>query len=210
VINDARLLHTLSDRDFLCGFSESVKVALLKDPTLFDELCQSAERIRRRDMTAALPVIRRTALLHLEHITQGGDPFEMREARPLDFGHWSAHKLESMSGFQLRHGEAVAIGVAIDAVYSSLAHGLPSQDADRVLHCLQRLGIPLQSPQLHETETLFRGLEEFRQHLGGQLTLTLLRGVGQPLEVHEVDVERMRQAVRVVLAFAHGWTLEFP
>ncbi len=210
VINDARLLHTLSDRDFLCGFSESVKVALLKDPTLFDELCRVAERIRRRDMAAALPVIRRTALLHLEHITQGGDPFETREARPLDFGHWSAHKLESMSGFQLRHGEAVAIGVAIDAVYSSLAHGLPSQDADRVLHCLQRLGIPLQSPHLHETETLFRGLEEFRQHLGGQLTLTLLRGVGQPLEVHQVDVERMRQAVRVVLALAHGWTLEFP
>jgi 3-dehydroquinate synthase len=209
VINDARLLQTLSDRDFLCGFSEAVKVALLKDRTLFDDLCQSAERIRRRDMAAALPIIRRTALLHLEHITQGGDPFEMLEARPLDFGHWSAHKLESMSGFQLRHGEAVAIGVAVDSVYSSLVHGLPSQDADRVLHCLQRLGISLQAPHLHETETLFRGLEEFRQHLGGQLTLTMLRGIGEPLEVHQVDADRMRQAVRFVLAFAHGWSLEF-
>ena len=209
VINDARLLQTLSDRDFLCGFSEAVKVALLKDRTLFDDLCQSAERIRHRDMTAALPIIRRTALLHLEHITQGGDPFEMLEARPLDFGHWSAHKLESMSGFQLRHGEAVAIGVAVDSVYSSLVHGLPSQDSDRVLHCLQRLGISLQAPNLHETETLFRGLEEFRQHLGGQLTLTMLRGIGEPLEVHQVDADRMRQSVRFVLAFAHGWSLEF-
>jgi 3-dehydroquinate synthase len=209
VINDARLLQTLSDRDFLCGFSEAVKVALLKDRALFDDLCHSAERIRHRDMTAALPIIRRTALLHLEHITQGGDPFEMLEARPLDFGHWSAHKLESMSGFQLRHGEAVAIGVAVDSVYSSLVHGLPSQDSDRALHCLQRLGIPLQAPNLHETETLFRGLEEFRQHLGGQLTLTMLRGIGEPLEVHQVDVDRMRQSVRFVLAFAHGWALEF-
>ena len=161
-------------------------------------------------MAAALPVIRRTALLHLEHITEGGDPFETLEARPLDFGHWSAHKLESMSGFQLRHGEAVAIGVAVDTVYSSLVHGLPSQDADRVLHCLQRLGISLHSPSLHETETLFRGLEEFRQHLGGQLTLTMLRGIGEPLEAHEVDADRMRQAVRFVLAFAHGWSVEFP
>ncbi len=210
VINDARLLQTLSDRDFLCGFSEAVKVALLKDAALFDDLCHSAERIRRRDMTAALPIIRRTALLHLEHITQGGDPFEMLEARPLDFGHWSAHKLESMSGFQLRHGEAVAIGVAVDSVYSSLVHGLPSQDSDRVLHCLQRLGIPLQAPNLHETETLFRGLEEFRQHLGGQLTLTMLQGIGAPLEIHQVDADRMRQSVRFVLAFAHGWSLEFP
>ena len=210
VINDAQLLQTLSDRDFLCGFSEAVKVALLKDAALFDELCRSADQIRRREMTAALPIIRRTAMLHLEHITRGGDPFEMLEARPLDFGHWSAHKLESMSGFQLRHGEAVAIGVAVDSVYSSLVHGLPNQDADRVLHCLQRLGISLQAPNLHETETLFRGLEEFRQHLGGQLTLTMLRGIGEPLEVHQVDADRMRQSVRFVLAFAHGWALEFP
>lgn len=210
VINDARLLETLSDRDFLSGFSEAVKVALLKEASLFDDLCHSAERIRQRDMDAALPMIRRAALLHLDHITQGGDPFEMLEARPLDFGHWSAHKLESMSGFQLRHGEAVAIGVAVDTVYSSLVHGLPNQTADRVLHCLQRLGLPLAAPNLHETETLFRGLEEFRQHLGGQLTLTMLQDVGCPVEVHTIDADRMRQSVRFVLAFAHGWALEFP
>lgn len=210
VINDARLLRTLSDRDFACGFSEAVKVALLKDAPLFDELCRVADRIHQRDMAAALPVIRRAALLHLSHITAGGDPFEMLAARPLDFGHWSAHKLESMSDFQLRHGEAVAIGVAVDTVYSSLVYGLPSQDADRVLHCLTRLGLSLRSPCLHDTDRLFRGLEEFRQHLGGQLTLTMLRGVGQPVEAHEVDMERMRQAVRYVLAFAHGWSVELP
>lgn len=207
VINDARLLETLSDRDFLCGFSEAVKVALLKERTLFDEICRLADRIRGRDMDAALPVIRRAALLHLDHITQGGDPFETLEARPLDFGHWSAHKLESMSGFQLRHGEAVGIGVAIDTVYSALVYGLPQQDADRVLQCLQRLGLPLQAPAMQEMETLFQGLEEFRQHLGGRLTLTMLRGIGDPIEVHEVDPGRMRQAIRLVLAFAHGWLL---
>lgn len=208
VVNDAQLLRTLSGRDFASGFSEAVKVALLKDPPLLDDLCLLADRIRRRDMSAALPVIRRAALLHLAHITEGGDPFEMLAARPLDFGHWSAHKLESMSGFQLGHGEAVAIGVAVDTVYSSLVHGLPSQDADRVLQCLQRLGLPLYSSSLQDVETLFRGLEEFRQHLGGQLTLTMLRGIGQPLEAHEVDAARMRQAVRYVLGFAYGEAVE--
>jgi len=208
VINDARLLRTLSGRDFACGFSEAVKVALLKDPQLFDDVCALADRIRQRDMSAALPVIRRAALLHLAHITEGGDPFEMLEARPLDFGHWSAHKLESMSGFRLRHGEAVAVGVAVDTVYSSLVHGLPNHDADRVLDCLQRLGLSLYCSSLQDVETLFRGLEEFRQHLGGQLTLTMLRGVGQPLEVHEVDAARMRQAIRCVLASARGGSAE--
>ena len=198
VINDAHLLETLSDRDFLAGFSEAVKVALLKDPGLFEGLCRAAPRIRRRDMSVCLPMIRRSAELHLDHIAQGGDPFEMLQSRPLDFGHWSAHKLEAMSGFALRHGEAVAIGVAIDTVYASLALGLDPGGATRVVACLTQLGFALDHPQLSDLPQLLTGLEEFRQHLGGRLTLTMLRAIGQPMEVHEIDRELMGRAVEQV------------
>ena len=208
VINDSKLLATLPDRDFRCGFSEAVKVTVLKDPEGFDEVCRLATRIGQRDMSAALPVIRRSAQLHLQHVTQGGDPFEMQEARPLDFGHWSAHKLEVMSNFDLRHGEAVAIGVAVDTVYSSLVHGFPREDADRVLHALVALGLSLDHPALHDTWSLFRGLEEFRQHLGGRLTLTMLASVGHKLDVHEVDRSKMLQAIEEVAAFARLNTRE--
>lgn len=202
VINDTALLGTLPDRDFVCGFSEAVKVFLLKDPARFDGLCLSASRIRDRDLSAALPVIRASAEWHRTHITQGGDPFESREARPLDFGHWSAHKLEAMTDFQVRHGEAVAIGVAIDTLYSSMALGLPKEQADRVVRCLLDLGFTLDHPALVDTEALFDGLEEFRQHLGGRLTLTMLRGVGDPVDVHEVDSDLMRAAIRGLKEFA--------
>jgi 3-dehydroquinate synthase len=198
VINDACLLETLADRDFLAGFAEAVKVALLKEPRLFEELCGAAPRIRRRDMSVCLPIIRRSAELHLDHITRGGDPFEMLQARPLDFGHWSAHKMEAMSGFELRHGEAVAIGVAIDTVYASLALGLDPGDAERVLACLTQLGFALDHPQLGHLPTLLAGLEEFRQHLGGQLTLTMLQGIGRPVDVHEVDGDLMARAIKQV------------
>jgi len=208
VINDSKLLATLPDRDFRCGFSEAVKVTVLKDREGFDEVCRLATRIGQRDMSAALPVIRRSAQLHLQHVTQGGDPFEMQEARPLDFGHWSAHKLEVMSNFDLRHGEAVAIGVAVDTVYSSLVHGFPREDADRVLHALVALGLSLDHPALHDTWSLFRGLEEFRQHLGGRLTLTMLASVGHKLDVHEVDRSKMLQAIEEVAAFARLNTRE--
>ena len=204
VINDTELLYSLSDRDFLCGFSECVKVALLKDAEMFDALCRNAERIRHRDMTLALPILRQSALLHLDHITEGGDPFEMLAARPLDYGHWSAHKLEAMTDFRLRHGEAVAIGVALDTVYSSLACGLPTADARRVLQCLSDFGFAYDIPELRETDVLYRGLEEFRQHLGGRLTLTMLNGIGDALEIHEVDRERMGAAIREVAGFADG------
>jgi 3-dehydroquinate synthase len=202
VVNDATLLETLPDRDFRCGFSEAVKVALLKDAAAFDEICRLAERIRRRDPRAAAPVIRRSAELHLEHITTGGDPFEALEARPLDFGHWSAHKLEVLSNFALRHGEAVSIGVAIDTVYSSLVCGLPPSDAERTLECLVRLGLPLAHPALEDTGALFDGLEQFRQHLGGRLTLTMLPRIGCKIDVHEVDRPAMQKAIHRVSAFA--------
>ena len=199
VINDATLLKSLPDHDFRCGFSEAVKVFLLKSADAFNELCELAPRIRNRDREAFQPVIARSAEYHIQHITQGGDPFEIREARPLDFGHWSAHKLEPMSNYMVRHGEAVGMGVAADVAYSSLAHGLPWNDAERVFKCMKQLGLPLSHPLLMENSRLiFDGLEEFRQHLGGRLTITMLRGIGEPIDVHEVDRELMGQAFRRV------------
>lgn len=195
VINDTALLETLPNRDFIAGFSEAVKVSLLKSPAVFDQICRTASRIRRRDLSVALPIIRASVEMHLAHITQGGDPFEAREARPLDFGHWSAHKLEPMSGYTLRHGEAVALGVAIDVIYSVLAFGLPRREAARVLRCLTNLGFTLNHPNLDAVEPLLDGLEEFRQHLGGRLTITMLRGVGDPIDVHEIDPDLMRTAI---------------
>lgn len=202
VINDASLLRTLSDRDYRCGFAEAVKVSLLKSPELFAQLERAAEAIGARDATVADVIIRRSAELHMDHIAKGGDPFEANEARPLDFGHWSAHRLEALSNFELRHGEAVAIGVAVDTVYSALVHGLPGDDARRVLACLRRLGFQLVHPALDDVEAVFLGLEEFRQHLGGRLTLTMISRIGHPLQVHTVDRQQMEAAIAQVTRFA--------
>ncbi len=198
VINDRSLLTTLSDRDFRCGFSEAIKVSLLKDPEFFERILSNADVIVTRG-DACWSVIQDSANWHLKHITAGGDPFEMLEARPLDFGHWSAHKLEAMSQFELRHGEAVAIGVAVDTVYSSLVHGLPESQADRVLQSLERLKLLIDHPTLRRTDELFQGLEEFRQHLGGRLTVTMLSEIGRPIDVHEVDRARMKEAIQAVV-----------
>jgi len=195
VINDSGLLETLPDRDFQVGFSEAVKVSLLKDEKEFEWLCNNAARIRDRDMEAANRAIHNSCLLHLRHITQGGDPFEMLEARPLDFGHWSAHKLEPITDYRIRHGEAVAIGVAIDCIYSSMKFGFPEADALKVCDCLQTLGLQLWREGLEPIERLMQGLEEFRQHLGGRLTITMLRGIGDPINVHEIDSAIMKSAI---------------
>ncbi|MGV3484509.1 MAG: 3-dehydroquinate synthase [Planctomycetaceae bacterium] len=194
VINDAGFLTTLPEREFACGFSEAVKVSLLKSPAMFEDVCAHAAKIAARDMFVAKRVIAESCRMHLRHITEGGDPFESLESRPLDFGHWSAHRMEPLTNYTLRHGEAVALGVALDTWYSSLVHGLPRAVAERVCRCLADLGLPLWDDSLDDFDRLLVGLEEFRQHLGGRLTVTMLRNVGDPIDVHEIDTDQMREA----------------
>ncbi|HEX8324268.1 MAG TPA: 3-dehydroquinate synthase [Tepidisphaeraceae bacterium] len=198
VINDRTLLASLPDREYRCGFSEAVKVSLLKDAAFFDQLCHNAPALARHDNAASEAAIRRSAYWHLMHITRGGDPFEAQEARPLDFGHWAAHQIEAMTDFSVRHGEAVAIGLAIDCTYATLRHGLPAAQTARVLKCLRDLGLTLSHPCLESIDTLLGGIEQFRQHLGGRLTLTMLQDVARPIDVHEIDLPAMRQAIETI------------
>ena len=88
-------------------------------------------------------LVYRCAQLHLEHIATSGDPFELGSSRPLDFGHWAAHKLEQLSNYELRHGEAVAIGLALDATYAHLIGLLPEADWRRILDLIVAVGLPL-------------------------------------------------------------------
>jgi 3-dehydroquinate synthase len=203
VINDHHLLRTLPDREFHNGFSEVVKVSLLKSPDVFAYVEQHASEIVAREDVATSTAIRDSVLLHLRHITGEGDPFEMLEARPLDFGHWSAHRLEPLSDYHIRHGEAVAMGVAIDTVYSRNVLGFPAADTERVLRCLQSLKLPIAHPLLRDCDSLLLGLEEFRQHLGGRLTLTLLKSIGHAVNVHEIEEAAMRAAIVEVLDRSH-------
>ncbi|MDR6561904.1 3-dehydroquinate synthetase [Arcicella sp. BE140] len=189
-------MKTLDERDWRSGISEAVKVALIKDITFFEWLENKSVLLAHRDEESMNEHIFRCAELHVQHISSG-DPFESGSARPLDFGHWAAHKLEYLTNFEIRHGEAVAIGIALDCVYSYLK-GMISEDAlDRILLVLENLGFDLYHPALAENDkiNLWKGLNEFREHLGGRLTITLLEGLGKGVEVHEIDFELVKQAV---------------
>lgn len=200
VINDFQLLTSLSPRDKRAGYVEAVKVALIRDRLFFETLERDAAALRDFEPTAMRQLIRRCAELHLQHITTSGDPFEFGAARPLDFGHWSAHKLEQLSEYQVRHGEAVAIGIALDVVYSRLMGFLNTASAERVLRLLEQLGFELFASELLHVNSqgsllVLDGLEEFREHLGGELTITLLRGIGKGFEIHEMNLSKIVEAL---------------
>ena len=178
VINDFDLLASLPARDKRSGYIEAVKVALIRDAAFFEQIEHDARRLRNFEPEAMQRLIYRCAELHLDHIACSGDPFELGSARPLDFGHWIAHKLEPLSGYQVRHGEAVAVGIALDVIYSRRMGFLDAASAERILDVIDILGFELFANEILNVDSqgdlmILKGLEEFREHLGGRLTITL-------------------------------------
>lgn len=212
VINDFDFLTTLVARDRVAGMAEAVKVALIKDPAFFDWLSDYADSLARFEPGPVATLVQRCAELHLQHIANSGDPFELGSARPLDYGHWAAHKLESLSHYALRHGEAVAIGLALDTRYSHEIGMLPLADADKVVSLLERLGFVLWTELLDARNakgqrTVLAGIEEFREHLGGQLCVTMLKALGQGVEIHQLDTHKIDNAIDWLKARAASPTL---
>jgi len=199
VLNDFNFLKTLDDRDWRSGISEAIKVALIKDLSFFTWIEDHSSALAKREMKPMQELIIRCAQMHLDHIS-GKDPFEFGSSRPLDFGHWAAHKLEHLSDFRIRHGEAVAIGIALDSTYSYLKGWITEADLLRIITVFKTLGFELFAPELGG-ENLIKGLQEFQEHLGGQLTIMLLKALGKGEEVHEMDHELIHQSIELLKSF---------
>lgn len=195
VINDANFLTTLHKRDWIGGCAEAFKVAIIKDLPFLNWLDRNATKIVNRDLAPMKTLVKRCAVLHLDHIREGGDPFETGSSRPLDFGHWSAHKLEMLTDNTLRHGEAVAIGVALDLVIAGNLNLISSDQLEFTLNAMQKFTLPLYHPLL-ETPQLLHGIQEFREHIGGELCLTFPNPLGQKTELNKLTTPTIKKAIK--------------
>lgn len=209
IINDVEFLKTLEQRDWISGIAEAVKVALIKDADFFEYIEKNAEGLKTRVMEPMQYVIYKCAEMHMQHIAQGGDPFESGSSRPLDFGHWAAHKLEQMSNYSLRHGEAVAKGIALDVTYAQLGGLISETSLKRILNVLQQVGFDLKIPLETDAELsdLLLGIQEFQEHLGGELCITLIDRIGHKRDVNAIEPLTMMKAVRSLNEFCQSTTL---
>jgi len=192
VLNDLDFLATLSDLDWIGGAAEAFKVAILKDRAFFHWLRANAAAIPARDPGVMERLVVECARLHLDHIRTGGDPFESGAARPLDFGHWAAHQLEVMTGYRVRHGQAVAAGIALDSCYARALGWLDAAELESILAALESAGLPLWYPEFDlrggdGSLVLLDGLRKFREHLGGELCVAFPDGIGSRREAGAID-----------------------
>jgi 3-dehydroquinate synthase len=200
IINDSAFIDRLPAREKRAGMAEAVKVALIRDGNFFRWIESHAAALSQFSSRHLERLIKDCAELHMRQIRFGGDPFEAGSARPLDFGHWSAHKLEHLTHNEVNHGEAVAIGIALDVRYSVMTGLLAEGEDERVLAVLKRLGFNLWHGALRQQNakgqlSLLQGLADFQEHLGGELTITLLAEIGRGIEVHEMDVELVGRSI---------------
>lgn len=199
VLNDFEFLRSLPDRDWLCGVAEAFKVAIIRDAAFFEDLWKSAPEYPKRNFEAMTELVRRCAILHLDHIRTNGDPFEYGTARPLDFGHWSAHKIELLSNFAISHGEAVAAGVLLDSIYARSQGWIDAGELERIDSGLRRSGFRLWFDEYNQRDgdglrLVFGGLRDFQEHLGGELCVTFPKGIGARFEVNQIDLACMEKA----------------
>ncbi len=200
VINDFNFLNSLSQRDKRSGLAEVVKIALIKNKKLFEEVQLLSDRLNSFEPSAMKSVIIKCAQLHFDHIVNGGDPFETGNSKPLDFGHWSAHKLEQISKFKIKHGEAVAAGIAIDTLYSANIGFIKPTTAKTIIDQLIKLGFQIYYPEIEIKDSngkliILEGLDEFREHLGGNLSITLLKGIGKSIQVNNIQLDLVEKSL---------------
>lgn len=203
VLNDFSFLKTLDFEHWIGGVAEAFKIALIKDADFFRFLEGAVKKLKSRDQETLETIIKKCAVLHLDHIRENGDPFEFGSARPLDFGHWSAHKIESMSGYTLGHGQAVSIGMAIDLFYAMEKGYIEKAAFDRCLTAMSACGLPIWHEMLHRRQPdgsllIMEGLEQFREHLGGALSFTVPDGIGQLAQLHEMDENVIPRALETL------------
>lgn len=205
IINDSDFLLTLEQRDWISGIAEAVKVSLIKDRAFFEYIEDNVKELRDRQLEPMQYVIYKCAEMHMHHIAQGGDPFESGSSRPLDFGHWAAHKMEQMTSYSLRHGEAVAKGIALDVTYAYLMNLIPEPVLKRILEAMKHIGFDLYIPLTTDEEVnrLLGGIQEFREHLGGELCITLITDIGKRHDVNHIDLEQMKKAIITLNSLAN-------
>lgn len=212
VINDSTFLKTLSYRDWIAGVAEAFKVGIIKDRSFIMYLRSCSDSLRKRDLSVMDVVVKRCAQLHIEHISNSDDPFERKSFRPLDFGHWAAHRLESLSLNRLRHGEAVAIGMSLD-LFSAWQLGMLSRrEVTMVIQAMKDCDLPIWDRQLLEKDSkgglkVLKGLQEFREHLGGILTLTMPDGLGSMTEIHSLPDKIINRSVRELQKMAKKYEM---
>lgn len=172
VFIDSDFLNDLPERELLNGMAEIIKYALIRSKTLFNKLEDKANF----DLNEA---IFESCFIKKEIVER--DPYEKGERRILNYGHTIAHALEALSDFQLAHGEAVAIGMIVEAYLSFRLGYLSPQVFERIVSVVKLWGFPLKLPLKMKVDRFLEVLTYDKKGECNVPRFVLLENIGNPL-----------------------------
>ena len=175
VLSDPEVLTTLPDAELRSGLAEVLKHGIIADPDLFELAAHGLETVKNN----LLQIVRRAVAVKIKIIED--DPYEKGFRAALNFGHTLGHAVESVSGYRLRHGEAVAIGMVAEA---RLAETLTLADrglSERIAKALTSLGLPTKIPEDLSHEELICAMQFDKKKAAGIARFSLPVEIGRVL-----------------------------
>ncbi|UCD75046.1 MAG: 3-dehydroquinate synthase [Phycisphaerales bacterium] len=189
---DPQVLVTLDQRGFRCGLAETVKHGVLADVSLLDFIAEHAAAIAALDMDVLEELIVRSVRIKAAIVEE--DERETGRRALLNLGHTFAHVLEPIEALDLRHGEAVSIGMCAAAHCAVETNRMTSEEAGRLRGLLRRLGLPTGLPREVDAEALIDTMGYDKKVAGGKLRLILPRGLGAAEIVDDLDRSTLEAA----------------
>jgi len=190
---DPEALRTLPPEEFRAGLAEVIKIAVALDAPFFVQLERNAARLRR-DNTPLLTRIIETAVALKASVVER-DERETGLRRVLNLGHTVAHALEAESGYAIRHGEAVAIGMACEAKIATALGLLSQSDSARLEALLEATGLPVAPPRRINERTFMAAMSLDKKAVADENRFVLLRRVGESSHGVAVPAELIRKTM---------------
>ena len=196
VLDDVDLLQTLPPREFKQGFAEIIKHAIIADAEMFATLANLPEvKLDRLNRSSLEDLIRRNVELKARIVAR--DELDRTGERALlNFGHTVGHAIERVGNYaELRHGEAISLGIVAASNISIKKAGLPPEQRDAIVDLLRRFDLPPRLPPAFARDEIFDALKLDKKFERGEVRFVVTPKIGSAYLSRDVTLEDIREAI---------------
>lgn len=184
VLSDTAALKTLPPAEFANGMAEVIKSAVIRDKDLFAFIEMNIDEIKKQESAVLEDVVFRSASIKARVVEQDETDLGLRNI--LNFGHTVGHAIETVSGFGVGHGQAVAMGMAAAGEIARRMGVFGESELVRLRSVIERFGLPVEMPKMN-TEKLMEAMQHDKKIVGGRVRFVLPRAIGDVFVTDEVD-----------------------
>lgn len=188
---DTAALSTLPIEEYRAGLAEVVKYGVILDADFFAWLEQDADAVNRREPDVIAHIVTRCCQLKAQ-IVEKDEREETGQRIVLNYGHTFAHAFESVSGYKMRHGEAVAMGMVCASRLAEKRGMIGPDLIQRQINLLQRFRLPIVPPKPPRVDEWLDAMKRDKKAAGGKLRFVLPTRIGEVIVVNDVAVDDVR------------------